>query len=93
MFGERAKRKPSALPRRELKKMRARTTGTKNVKQKGWASVTCPIHGSMDKSSKVGFHQLRVSLPLTRRQQLSGCPICQKGKHGNADAREHQPSA
>lgn len=56
---------------------------TKSKKTK-WAEVSCPIHGKPDPDSKVNGwkpKQVKLSLPSTKRERMSGCPICRKARN------------
>lgn len=66
--------KASVLTRRQRRQ--AHPQGTSNIKQKGKWVCTCEIHGVKGLKPNEQAKWVKVAMPRTKRERMSGCPKC-----------------
>jgi hypothetical protein len=52
-------------------------------KKTKWAEVSCEIHGKEMANNPWKRKQVKVAIPRSKRERMSGCPECNKLKPKN----------
>ncbi len=61
-----------------VKKLKGHDHSGTRGRRTRYATVSCFIHGIQERSMPVGIKSVCVPVPRTKRERLSGCPVCRR---------------